>query len=673
MSDKPSNAPRPIPAAELDFARSTLERLAFIRAFEAKAWSLSQTNPPLVSGSMHFCAGQEAVPLGAVAGLRDDDRIIATYRGHGWALAAGLDPRAVMAEICHRAEGLNGGRAGSAYLMAPGTRFIGENSIVGAGTTIACGVAIANLAAGNGRVVAVSIGDGAMNQGAVHEAMAFAAARSLPVVFVVENNGWSELTATGDMFTIDRLAQRAGGYGIPSATVDGTDPLFVRDSFAQAAARARKGDGPSLLEFRVPRLWGHYNRDIEHYRSKADRAAAEAIDPIGLLRTRLVAGGHMAEGEAQALIDAQTAQVEEMTESVMASPTPDPASARDHVVEVSPAGATLPAVTERREMTYVEAVNAALRAELEGDERTVVYGEDIGKAGGIFGAARYLQRDFGAARVFDTPIAENAILGSAVGAALSGLKPIVEIMWADFIFVALDQLVNQAANVRYITRGASSVPMVVRTQQGATPGSCAQHSQSIEAMLAHVPGLKVGIAASAGDAYAMLRAAAADPDPCVVIEARSLYQTRGEVALTAGAEPVGRARLRRSGNDCAILTWGTMVPRALEAAELLAGEGVAAAVLDLRWLSPLDEEAIAAAARAASGRVLIVHEAVRSGGFAGEIAFRLGEICGELDLRIRRLTTPDVRMPASPDLQAALIPDAGAIAAAARALARSES
>jgi 2-oxoisovalerate dehydrogenase E1 component len=618
-------------------------------------------------GSMHFCAGQEAVPLGAVAALHDDDQLIATYRGHGWALASGLPPRSVMAEICHRAEGINGGRAGSAYFMAPHTRFIGENSIVGAGTTIACGVAMANVSQQNGRVVVVTIGDGAMNQGSVHEAMAFAAVRKLPVVFVVENNGWSELTATSDMFRIERLAQRANGYGIPSGTISGSDPIVVRDSMALAAGRARDGEGPSLIECRVPRLWGHYNRDIEHYRSKADRATAEALDPITLLSSRLVASGMMSEAEIVEIHAEQESTVEAMTEEVMAGALPDVGQVRAHVVAL-PARAAEPKVLETKTMTYLEAVNTALRTELETVAETVLYGEDVGKAGGIFGAARYLQRDFGADRVFDTPIAENAILGSAVGAAMSGLRPIVEIMWADFLFVALDQLVNQAANVRYITGGRSGAPLVVRTQQGATPGSCAQHSQSIEAMLAHVPGLKVAIAATGADAYALLRAAAADPDPCIVIELRGAYQTKSEVALTDGAEPSGRARVRRAGTDCAIVTWGTMVEPSVSAAEALAAEGLEVGVLDLRWLSPLDETALAASVQAAGGRVLIVHEAVRTGGFGAEIGMRVHELLAGKSPMVRRLATPDVRMPASPELQAALLPNATSITQAVREL-----
>ncbi|HVZ15437.1 MAG TPA: thiamine pyrophosphate-dependent enzyme [Bauldia sp.] len=649
---------------ERDFARRMLAEIAFVRAFETKAWALTQTNPPRVPGSMHFCAGQEVVPLAGVAGLRDDDQIIATYRGHGWALASGLDPRAVMGEICQKACGVNGGRAGSAYMMAPDTRFIGENSIVGAGTTAACGVALANLAAGNGRVVAVSIGDGAMNQGSVHEAMAFAAAKSLPVIFVVENNGWSELTPTDAMFRIQRLARRAGGYGIESATIDGTDPFAVRDTFAMAAEQLRAGKGPCLIECTVPRLWGHYHRDIEHYRPKADKQAHTERDPLMQLGERLVQSGIMDRGEVDAAIAAETARVEELAEEVMRSADPDPTTARGHVVALPSAPGAEPG--ETRVMTYVEAVNAALRAELEADPRTVVYGEDVGQAGGVFGATRYLQRDFGAARVFDTPISENAILGSAVGAAMAGLKPIVEIMWLDFMMVAFDQLVNQASNVRYVTGGKTSVPIVVRTQQGATPGACAQHSQTLEALLAHIPGLKVAVAASADDAYSLLRAAAADPDPCIVIEARGLYPEKGPVQLTRTAEPVGLARTLRQAGDVGIVTWGTMVPRVLAAAEELARAGVEAGVLNLRWLNPLDETALMDFAARSGGRILIVHEAVRTGGFAGEIALRLAELVGDRHaLTVRRLTTADTRIPASPVLQNELLPSVEAIVAAA--------
>jgi 2-oxoisovalerate dehydrogenase E1 component len=661
--------PKPIAPEDGSFARHMLERIALVRAFEAKALALSKASPPLIAGSVHLCAGQEAVPLAAMAALDDRDKVIATYRGHGWALATGLDPTAIMAELCHRVGGINDGRAGSAYFMAPQQRFIGENSIVGAGVPVACGVAMAERAAGRGGVVIVSIGDGAMNQGSVHEALVFAAYRRLPVILVCENNGWSELTATHEIVRVPRLSRRAMPYGIEGVSIDGADPMAVRDAVAAAATRAREGDGPTLIECRVPRLWGHYNRDVEHYRPRADQTDAVARDPLTVLGERLIAAGLMSRAEVAQVVARADAEVETLANAALAMPVADPSTAIQHVVakpDQSPKSTV--ALGEAEEMTYIGAVGAALRDELEADTSTVVYGEDVGHAGGIFGASKNLQRDFGAERVFDTPIAESAILGSAVGAALCGMKPIVEIMWADFMLVALDQLVNQAANVRYITRGRSSVPLVVRTQQGATPGSCAQHSQSLEALLAHIPGLKVALAATPQDAYDLIREASADPDPCIVIEARGLYATRAMVTRRPPQRPVGRALLHRSGCDLAIVTWGAMLHQALAAADQLAQASIDAAVLDLRWLSPLDEAALCEVVRSAGGRVLIVHEAVRTGGFGAEVSTRIAELCTPQRPWVRRVTTPDVRMPAAPHLQAVLIPNRDRIVEAATRL-----
>jgi 2-oxoisovalerate dehydrogenase E1 component len=644
------------------------KQMVFIRAFESKVLELSKGDRPEILGSLHLCAGQEAVPLGAVAALRSDDPILCTYRGHGWALAAGIDAKSLLAEICHRAAGINGGRAGSAYLMAPSTRFVGENSIVGAGTTIACGIALANLARDNHRIVVVSIGDGALSQGSVHEAFTLAASKKLPILFVIENNGWSEFSATGELLGELRLAERASAYPMRSWVIRGTDPFLVRDTVAVATDYLRLGQGPALIGCEVPRLWGHYNADIEHYRPMADRRVAATQDPLALLASRLVTHGLMTERETAQVREQQRAVVDALAMEVRKMPHPTPQSAREHIVAPLVSLTRRDNVIETREMTYREAVNAALRAELTDHPETLVYGEDVGKAGGAFGASRNLQKEFGAARVFDTPIAENAILGSAVGAALAGLRPIVEIMFADFLFVALDQLINQAANVRFITGGQCSVPLVVRVQQGATPGSCAQHSQSIEAMLAHIPGIKVALPSSAHDAYALLRAAAADPDPCVVIECRALYSNKGPVDLTAGAEPIGMARLRREGADIALIAWGTMVDAALAAADLLQATGIRAAVLDLRWLSPLDEQALTDVVRTCGGRAVVVHEAVRTGGFGAEIITRIIELCADLRVHVRRLTTPDVRIAAAPALREAVLPSAAEIAATAQAM-----
>jgi 2-oxoisovalerate dehydrogenase E1 component len=646
-------------------ALALLREMLVIRELEQRALDLSKGIPPVIAGSAHFCAGQEAVPVGALAALEATDQVVATYRGHGWALASGLSLLEVFGEICHRSVGVNGGRGGSAYMMAPERRFIGETSIVGAGVPLACGVAMANVASGQRRVVAVSIGEGAFNQGATHEGIAFAAARSLPVLIVCENNGWSEYTPAKTTFKVERIAQRANGYGIPGVTIDGTDPEVVRDTVRQAAERARNGNGPVLIECRVPRLWGHYNRDIEHYRPKDDRDQSRARDPIALFAAKLTAAGHLNDEKYAELAAEVRAQLDRVQEQVLNAPPPDATTVRAHVWAQEPL--SLPSAepstqTAAKTVSYIQAVNEALSRELAARPNVLVYGEDVGASGGIFGASRGLQKLYGADRVFDTPISESAILGSAIGAALMGMRPIVEIMWADFLLVALDQLVNQAANVRYITGGRSGAPIVVRTQQGVTPGSCAQHSQSLEALLAHIPGLRVAVPSTPQDAYTILRTAVASPDPCIVLESRSLYQSSGEVVVDGAIEPMGRSLLRRPGRDAVILTWGTGVHLALEAAAQLAETGVEIAVLDLRWLCPLDEDGIFEAVEKAAGNAIVLHEANRTGGFGAEIVARIQENLGSrLHLNLRRVATPDMRMPAAPSLQSAVLPSVAGI------------
>jgi pyruvate dehydrogenase E1 component beta subunit len=315
---------------------------------------------------------------------------------------------------------------------------------------------------------------------------------------------------------------------------------------------------------------------------------------------------------------------------------------------------------------YVEAVNAALRRVLEELPNTIVFGEDVGEPGGVFGATRGLRELFGD-RVFDTPISETAILGAAVGAAMMGMRPIAEIMWIDFILVALDQLVNQAANIRYISQGRLTAPLTVRTQQGALPGSCAQHSQCLEAILAHIPGLQVGLPATVQDAYDMLVAAVYSDDPTIIIESRGLYRRFREEATLAGpVQSVGGARVRRPGSDVTLVTWGAMLYNALEAADMLSNEGASVEVIDLRWLVPFDAETLASSLLK-TGRLVIAHEANVFGGFGAEVAAWAAEnFLYALEAPIKRIGVPHCRIPAAPHLQAALIPSASSIAQAIR-------
>ncbi|MBI2755430.1 MAG: alpha-ketoacid dehydrogenase subunit beta [Chloroflexi bacterium] len=318
-------------------------------------------------------------------------------------------------------------------------------------------------------------------------------------------------------------------------------------------------------------------------------------------------------------------------------------------------------------ISYRQAVNEALHRALSEFPEAIVFGEDVAIPGGVFGVTKGLRDAFGP-RVFDTPISETAMLGAAVGAALQRSRPIVEIMWADFLFVALDQLVNQASTVRYLSRGRSSVPMTIRTQQGAFAASSAHHSRCVESILAHIPGLRIGLPSTPEDAYQMTLTAIADDDPVIVIENRSLYQTQGEVSLGAEIRPIGGASIRRSGQHVTIVALSSMVDRALDAAEQLAAEGISAEVIDPRWISPFDDATIFASVER-TGRLIVVHEAVRTAGFGAEIVSRVAEHAfWALDAPVRRITSPDIPKPSAPTLERATLPSAEAIVAAARNL-----
>ncbi len=311
------------------------------------------------------------------------------------------------------------------------------------------------------------------------------------------------------------------------------------------------------------------------------------------------------------------------------------------------------------DLSYGEAINRALSRALEEWPETLLFGEDVAKPGGVFGVTRRLRATYGD-RVFDTPISESAILGSAVGAALSGRRPIVEIMWADFSLVALDQLINQAANVRYVSRGELSAPITIRTQQGAIPGSCAQHSQCLEAIFAHVPGLRVCLPTTPQDGYDLTLAAIACDDPVVVIESRALYAGPKEsVDITGAVQKIGGSRRRRQGNDITLVTWGAVTHEVLAAADALRDEhGIEADVIEASWLSPFDTGAVVDSVQR-TGRLAVVHEANVTGGFGAEVVARVAE--SGTSFATRRLGLPDVRVPAAPSLAQAVLPDSGKV------------
>jgi pyruvate/2-oxoglutarate/acetoin dehydrogenase E1 component len=322
-----------------------------------------------------------------------------------------------------------------------------------------------------------------------------------------------------------------------------------------------------------------------------------------------------------------------------------------------------------RTLTYAEAVREAMAEAMTADERVFLLGEDVGVYGGAFGVSGDLFHRFGAERVRDTPISELGFVGAAVGAAMAGMRPIVEIQFSDFMAQAMDQIVNQAAKIHYMLGGAVSVPMVLRAPLGSGTGAAAQHSQSLEAWYAHVPGLKVVMPSTPADAKGLLLAAIDDPNPVIVLEHKLLYRTSGPVPEGPYRTPIGVSEVRRAGRDLTVVATGVMVSRALEAAEQLAALGIEAEVVDPRTLTPLDAEPILASVRR-TGRVLLTQEAPGHGGYMSEVAARITESDALFHLLapVRRLCGLDVPIPYAPQLEVAAVPQVADVVAAARDL-----
>ena len=318
------------------------------------------------------------------------------------------------------------------------------------------------------------------------------------------------------------------------------------------------------------------------------------------------------------------------------------------------------------QMTYMEALRDGMRQAMLKDPNVYIAGEDVGAFGGCFGQTGSLFEEFGPKRVIDTPITETAIIGSAVGAASAGLRPIVEIMFFDFMGVCMDEILNQAAKMRYMFGGKAKLPIVIRTPCGAGISAAAQHSQSLEAWFAHIPGLKVVMPATPADAKGLLMSAVADDNPVLYIEHKMLLGLKGDVPEGEYYVPIGEATVAREGSDVTIITWSAMVQKALAAAETLAKEGVSAEVLDLRTISPLDKEAILKSVEK-TGRAIILHEATLTGGVGGEIAAIIAdEGFDYLNAPIKRVTAPDCPIPFSPVLEQAWIPDEAKVIAAVK-------
>ena len=657
----------PLGPAEL---RDLHRKLVTIREFEDELLRASRKGD--LTDATHLCIGQEAVAVGTMAALRPDDLITSTHRGHGHCIAKGADVGRMMAELHGRAAGYCRGRGGSMHIADFSLGICGANGIVGAGMPIANGIALAQQLRGTKRVCLCFFGDGASNQGAFHEALNLASIWRLPVVFICENNQYAVSMAAAESMNIADVAGRAAAYGMPAAVVDGNDVLAVREATMVAVDRARAAEGPTLLECKTYRLTGHYAMDPDRYRSREERDWwRRNNDPVERSRQLLLEQGV---ATAEELNAEREAIREEIGEAHRAAREDEacPLEAETCLYVFTPQEPVPdpgPPAEGAPRRTFTEALAEAIGGEMERDERVVLIGEDVGKRGGAFQVSAGMMERFGAERVRDTPISESAIIGCGVGAAMQGLRPICELMFSDFCAVAMDQIVNQAAKMRYMFGGQVSVPIVIRATSGcAGRARGAQHSQSLEAWFMHTPGLKVVCPSTPAEAKGLLTAAIRDQDPVIFLEHKGLLQDTGPVPEGEYVIPLGRAHTKREGTGATVITYARGVHTALAAAERLARDGISIEVLDLRSLVPLDLDAVLASVRK-TGRVLVLTEDCRTGSAAAEIITLITDHAFDaLQAAPVRVCAEDCPLPYSEPLQSCALPNVGRVVTALRGL-----
>ena len=530
-------------------------------------------------------------------------------------------------------------------------------------------------------MVVCFFGDGASNEGTFHESLNMASIWNLPVIFVCENNMYGMSVPWAKVSALPDVASRAAAYNIPGEVVDGMDVLAVRGAVSKAVARARKGEGATLIEAKTYRYYGHSHSDPRAYRTKEEEAYWKGRDPITVMKDNLETVKMITETEFEAMETAVDLKLEKAM--TFSNDSPEPAAVEIDTDVFAPAKFTaadfetdirlrklIKSDPNMRQISYAQALIEAMREEMKHDSKVFIMGEDVGLYGGAYGATRDLMKEFGEWRVIDTPISEAAIGGAAVGAAMAGMRPVAEIMYVDFTPLAMDQIANQGAKNRYMFGGKTTVPMVLRTEGGAGRAIAAHHSQSLESLWTHFPGIYVVMPSTPYDAKGLLKAAIRDDNPVMFIEHKMLYKDKGPVPEEEYIIPFGVADIKRPGKDITLVTYSRMVFPSLEAAEELAMEGVDVEVIDLRTLKPLDINTIVNSVKK-TGRLVCVSEAYENTGFINEIMIQVNEMAFDyLDAPMMRVASRNVPVPRAEILEDMAIPNKKRILEALRKVVR---
>jgi 2-oxoisovalerate dehydrogenase E1 component len=679
-------------------------------------------------GPTHVSIGQEATAVGACFAIDPKDYITSTHRGHGDSIAKGTVAIRAMdeaqlrsripestatageelteaaledhifrtiAELFGKEAGYCKGRGGGMHIADFTAGHLGANAIVGGGVPISTGAAYSSRYLRNGRVVCCFAGDGAYANGVVLECLNWAnqsqftnhlakeCKQGLPMIFFVVNNHYA-MTGRSDeeVLGIDFIARRGCGFAennMHAEVVNGMDVLAVREAVKRAAVGCREGSGPYLIEVDTYRYYGHSLSDPRNeYRTREEEELWRALDPILSLKEQLLRNNVI----EQAAIDDIHLRVEARNAraAVRASEAADPDASdvikylytdttSDEVPESArnaPSNGGVEIVRKEGNLTYKDALKEALYEEMLRDRRVIFYGEDVADYGGAFKVTKGLLEAFGRERVFNTPISEAAICGTAVGKAMTGLRPIAELMYMDFALMSGDTISNQASKWHYMSGANAELPLVYRVSVGGGKGYGGQHSQTLESVFAHIPGLYVVYPATPYDAKGLLKSAIRTNNPVMFIESQITYNFSGPVPEEEYLIPIGEADVKRAGTDVTIVTWGPALHDVLKAAATLAAEGTQAEVIDIRTLVPLDKETILNSVRK-TGRCVVVSHAVNIGSYTGEIASTImAEAFDFLDAPVLRVGAANGIAPQSHILEKAFLPDEADILAAAR-------
>jgi 2-oxoisovalerate dehydrogenase E1 component len=622
----------------------------------------------LIHGACHTYVGQEGIAAGVCAHLRKDDVVFSTHRGHGHALAKGVSPRQLFAELFGRQTGCSQGRGGSMHLFAPEVGLMGTSGIVGPCILQAAGAGYSFKLLQVDRVAVAFFGDGAVNNGAFHEGLNLAAIWKLPVLFVCENNEYATEVPFRYAAGNPDVAGRAAGYGLPGIAVDGNDALAVHEAAGAAVRRARAGEGPTLLECRTYRTRAHAEGMGDFtYRTREEVERWKARCPIARLRQALVESGMAAEDEVEAVEAEVQSRVEDAERFAESSPWPRPETATQHVyAEPAAEPPTLPA--GGRPLNFMQATLEALAGAMDRNDHIFVLGEGIGQRGGNFKTTAGLYDRFGPVRLCDTPISERGFIGLSAGAAMTGTRPVVDFMFIDFALDGVGEIINQIAKMQYMSSGRLRMPVLLRGCIGIGHSAATHHSGSYYAIFAHVPGLRVVVPSNPFDAKGLLTHALRCDDPVLFLEHREVLTARGPVPEGDYEIPFGRAAVVREGRDVTVVALAVTVHQAVKAAERLTAEGISVEIIDPRTVAPLDAETILRSLHK-TGRLLVVEEAFGPFGLGAEVTARVMEGgFDDLDAPVRRLHGAHAPTPYSPPLEAAVVPGPDAIAQAVRDL-----